>query len=150
MPTITRKFEFDAGHRIMNHESKCRHLHGHRYVALVTVRSPELDSLGRVIDFGEVKEVIGEWIDAFWDHRMLLHPDDHWAERFDAYEQGEGLYLLRCFDTSTPLNPTAENMAKVLFQVVHDLMNPRGIDAVRVVLYETPNCYAEYPDEPAC
>ena len=62
--TCTRKLEFDAAHRVMEHESKCRHLHGHRYVAEVTVATSELDGLGRVLDFGLLKTELGGWIDA--------------------------------------------------------------------------------------
>ena len=55
MPTITKKLEFDYGHRVLGHEGKCRHLHGHRGVAEVTVYAPSLDNLGRVVDFGAIK-----------------------------------------------------------------------------------------------
>ena len=62
---ITRRLEFDAGHRIPHHESQCRHLHGHRYAIEVTVsgdvivddRDPEQ---GMVADFGEIKALVEE------------------------------------------------------------------------------------------
>ena len=73
---ITRKIEFDAGHRVYGHEGKCAHLHGHRYVAEITVQAEELDGIGRVIDFGAVKKVMKEWIDMCWDHNTLLNADD--------------------------------------------------------------------------
>lgn len=62
---IMRKFEFDYAHRVLGHESKCKHLHGHRGVAEVIVSSPGLDSLGRIIDFGIVKQRVGKWIDIY-------------------------------------------------------------------------------------
>lgn len=52
MITVTRVLEFDAGHRVVNHESKCATLHGHRYKVEIVAAAPGLDSLGRVIDFG--------------------------------------------------------------------------------------------------
>src|SRR5436853_739224 len=81
MITITRRFEFDYGHRVLGHEGKCRHLHGHRGVAEVTVQGLELDSLGRVIDFSVLKREVGEWIDNNWDHNILLNTQDPlWQE----------------------------------------------------------------------
>jgi 6-pyruvoyl tetrahydropterin synthase/QueD family protein len=74
--TITRRLEWDAGHRVLGHEGRCRHLHGHRYVAEVTVAAPELDDLGMVIDFSVLKEKVGGWIDREWDHNMMLHVSD--------------------------------------------------------------------------
>ena len=57
---ITRRLEFDAGHRIPNHGSQCRHLHGHRYALEVTVGGPVVATPGAadegmVIDFSAVK-----------------------------------------------------------------------------------------------
>ena len=79
MLEITKKIEFDYGHRVLGHEGKCCYLHGHRGVAEVTVCAVDdggVDDLGRVVDFGVVKEVIGGWIDEKWDHNFLLHKDD--------------------------------------------------------------------------
>ena len=72
MITCTRRFQFCAGHRVHRHESKCRNLHGHNYVLFVTVTAPELDSLGRVIDFSIIKGLVGDWIDSKWDHGFIL------------------------------------------------------------------------------
>ena len=58
MIEITRRLEFDAGHRVLGHEGKCKNLHGHRYSAEITVTAPDLDGLGRVIDFGVIKEKV--------------------------------------------------------------------------------------------
>lgn len=146
MPVITRQLQFDAGHRVLRHESKCAHLHGHRYVAEITVSSPELDGLGRVVDFSVLKSVIGNWIDTFWDHNIILHPDDpllkipdeHWEAVFgkkDPYVMPPGA------------NPTAENMASVLFTQCVTLL-PSALMVEQVRLYETPNCWADCTDHP--
>ena len=63
MITCTRRIEFDAAHRILNHESKCKMLHGHRYVLEAEFTAKKLDKLGRIIDFGVIREVLGTWID---------------------------------------------------------------------------------------
>ena len=75
--TCTRKIEFDSAHRVMKHESKCRHLHGHRYVAEITAAADGLDDLGRVIDFSVLKSVVGGWVDDAWDHGTLANDADH-------------------------------------------------------------------------
>ena len=75
MVTCTRRLEWDAMHRIPLHESKCRAFHGHRYAAEITCLAP-LDSLGRVVDFGVVKQLVGGWIDQHWDHTAILMEGD--------------------------------------------------------------------------
>jgi 6-pyruvoyltetrahydropterin/6-carboxytetrahydropterin synthase len=135
--TITRRLEFDAAHRVLNHESKCAKLHGHRYRAEVTVEAPHgLDSIGRVIDFSQVKLLVGEWIDTHWDHGTLLHGDDPLLPSLK--EHGQKLWIM------TGRNPTAEEMAKELFQVAQQLLDIHSIVVRRVRLYETPNCWADF------
>jgi 6-pyruvoyltetrahydropterin/6-carboxytetrahydropterin synthase len=167
MPTtnITREFQFDAGHRVYGHESKCSHLHGHRYKAEITITAPELDTLGRVADFGWMKDIIGGWIDDNWDHNMILNPDDPlaklWTENeFDVFSFDDGLehklrdifgskkpYLMPMHPVTSTfdggMNPTAENMARVLWDVITPGL-PEHVKLVRVTLWETPNCKAEY------
>ena len=75
MTVVTRRVEFDAAHRVMKHESKCRHLHGHRYAAEITCEG-KLDTLDRVIDFGVIKNLVGEWIDELLDHGTILNVED--------------------------------------------------------------------------
>lgn len=137
MITITRRLEFDAGHRVMNHESKCATLHGHRYVIEVEATSPELDSLGRVIDFSVLKEKIGNWLDLYWDHTCLIYEKDH-----------ETILALRGIPHFKPLyittfNPTAENMARFLLEIVcPELLSDTSITITQVAVHETPNCKA--------
>ena len=136
-PTITRKIEFDSAHRVMNHESKCRNLHGHRYVAEITVRasSGDLDQLGRVIDFSVLKSEIGAWVDEHWDHGCIVHRHD--LDLIQLCKTNNW----KCFLLWD--NPTAENMASYLLEKCADLMYPHGIEVMCIRLYETPNCWAE-------
>src|SRR5262249_14498003 len=53
--TCTRLLQFDAGHRVYQHEGKCANLHGHRYTAEITAQAEALDKIGRVIDFSVLK-----------------------------------------------------------------------------------------------
>ena len=144
MPTITRSFGFDYGHRILGHEGKCASLHGHRGTAEITFRSKALDHLGRVIDFGKVKEVVGQWIDDNLDHRMILKKED---PLFELVRQFPGMKK-EVFGPREPMvvpwNPTAENIAECLFTNAHALMERFHITVLHVRLYETPNCWADY------
>jgi len=79
--SITRRLEFDSGHRIPNHDGQCKHLHGHRYAIEVTLSGEVADHPGKaddgmVLDFGDIKAVISRWIDDRLDHRMILCRDD--------------------------------------------------------------------------
>lgn len=135
--TCTRRIEFDAGHRIMEHESKCKYLHGHRYIIEATFASDGLDSLGRVIDFGTIRELLGSWVDENWDHTTILCDQDRELGKSIAAITGQKIFYME-------KNPTAENMAEYLLEkVCVDLFATRNAKCTRIKLYETPNCYAE-------
>ena len=138
MSVCTRRIEFDAGHRICGHESKCAKLHGHRYVVEITARG-KLDSVGRVIDFGVLKQVCGGWIDNNWDHRLLLWNEDQIFLHSNVdciFERGIGIVRVS-------FNPTAENMAEWLLYKFRALMLDTGVEVIHVRVYETPNCWAD-------
>ena len=133
---VTRRFEFDAGHRLSQHLGKCRNLHGHRYIAELTVSTAtELGPDQMVIDFGVLKKRIGEWIDKHWDHGMVLDADDkYWVKTIEA--AGLKLYCMQG-------PPTAENMAHELVHVAKRLLVDMEVRVTKIRLYETPNCWAE-------
>ena len=132
-----RKCKFDAGHRVVNHESKCRTLHGHEYWAHIYAEGDELDSIGRVIDFSEIKNKVGGWLDKYWDHNMII------------WEKDPNLkYLLQCDGLKKPFvttfNPTAENMAEYLIkEICPQVLVGTGIKVTKIKLFETTNCYVE-------
>ena len=137
MITCTRRLEFDAAHRIINHESKCKMLHGHRYVLEVTFTAKKLDDLGRVIDFGSVREVLGSWIDEHLDHNTILSIEDKKLGEKIASETGQKIYYL-------DENPTAENIASHLLEkICPRLFAQKDVKCVAIRLYETPNCYVD-------
>lgn len=154
MISITRRFEWDAAHRVLGHEGKCKHLHGHRYIADVTVVGPELDSLGRVIDFSVLKGRIGDYIDLFWDHNTMLNRADPMLK----LPYGSGLfdekspYVMEPFGfprdgRSTPhlnINPTAENIAEALAGTAVWLLRDLPLTVLHVRVYETPNSWADW------
>ena len=135
--TCTRKLEFDAAHRVMKHESKCKMLHGHRYVVEAAFAAEQLDDLGRVIDFGIIKELLGTWIDDNWDHNTILNKADKILGDSIAATTEQPIYYL-------DENPTAEIMADYLLRTIcPTLFTDSGIQCTRIRLYETPNCYAD-------
>ena len=80
-----------------------------------------------------MKQTLGKWIDDHLDHRMILHRDDPALEYLRA--QGEPIYVM-------DLNPTAENIAKLIF----DQDRFFGFPVVEVKLWETASGYAVYKD----
>jgi 6-pyruvoyltetrahydropterin/6-carboxytetrahydropterin synthase len=133
----TRRIEFDAAHRVMGHENKCKFLHGHRYVLEITARTSELDSLGRVVDFGVLKSIMKEWIDENLDHNVILYEKDKTLGELITKETGQNIYYLKS-------NPTAENIALHLkSDIIPLLFTEDSFDIVKLRLYETPNAYVE-------
>lgn len=135
--TAVRRIQFCAGHRVWKHGGPCSHLHGHNYVAFFHAAAAELDHLGMVIDFGVLKTRLGGWIQEHWDHGFICHAEDTEALGALARIPGQKVFELDA-------NPTSENMARYLLHTV----GPRqladtGVTLVKVVLWETENCYAE-------
>lgn len=126
---------FDAAHRLMNHNGKCKNLHGHRYRVVFEFESSE-PAPEMVIDFGIIKSAIRDHLDRFYDHATLVNG-------FDADLNG---YLiatnLRRLTFSS--DPTAEVIARVLFHGFGDIyVLPYNVSLVKVRVYETPTNYAE-------
>lgn len=159
---ITRRLEFDAAHRVLRHESKCRHLHGHRYVVEITCQASNgvLDDLQRVVDFSVVKQLVGEWIDSNWDHNILLNSQDPllmvWREYWTAKSADGSRQWSAAIEgsrgavfankepfTFADANPTAETIAVFLLDKATELLSPCAIVVTRIRVYETPNCWAD-------
>jgi 6-pyruvoyltetrahydropterin/6-carboxytetrahydropterin synthase len=142
---VTRRIEWDMAHRIPLHGGKCQHLHGHRYAAEITCRARELDEMGAVVDFGLIKQLVGGWVDAHWDHNTCYYGGDGYMEALDRAhsEAWSGAVPEReWFVLDKP--PTAENLAEELCGVANDLLSDHNIQVVRIDLWETPNCRATY------
>jgi 6-pyruvoyltetrahydropterin/6-carboxytetrahydropterin synthase len=128
---VTREIHFCYGHRLLNYEGKCRHLHGHNGKAVITLEGDALDARGMLMDFSELKRVVGGWIDSTLDHTMLLHKDDPVLPA--VVQRNERVHVL-------DVNPTAENIAKLIF----DYAKSQGFPVVEVRLWETESCFATY------
>jgi len=141
---ITRRLEFDAGHRIPDHQSQCRHLHGHRYALEVTLAGTVIDAAGRpdtgmVMDFSQVKAIASQYVVAVWDHAFLAYCHDKPVVDFLATLADHKTVLLDVI-------PTAENLARLAFAILaphyrDSFGNQLRLERVR--LYETPNCWAD-------
>ena len=129
--TIVKKLHFCYGHRLMDYDGKCAYAHGHNGVLEVELSAPELDNRGMVCDFNDVKERVESFLDNEIDHRMLLRHDDPLVPVLK--EMGEKGFIMQ-------ENPTAENIAKLLFNEAKN----RGLSVVAVRLWETPHAFAEY------
>lgn len=138
MLECSRIIEFDAAHRVIGHEHKCKYLHGHRYKLELTVtKGDELDSLGRVVDFGELKSIIKNWVDENLDHNVILSKDDVELGDFINFCTKQKVYYLKA-------NPTAENIATHLKNdIFPNLLDKLGCNIVKLRIYETPNCFVD-------
>jgi 6-pyruvoyltetrahydropterin/6-carboxytetrahydropterin synthase len=133
--TAVRRLQFCSGHRVVGHEGKCVNIHGHNYVAFIHVETGDLDSVGRVVDFGVIKEKVGGWVEDNWDHGFIFYREDTLL----APLYGGDLRHMKHFVADW--NPTAENMATHLFDVSSQLLSDNLI-VTKVEIWETENCYA--------
>ncbi|MDR2637859.1 MAG: 6-carboxytetrahydropterin synthase QueD [Zoogloeaceae bacterium] len=147
---ITRRLEFDAGHRIPDHASQCRNLHGHRYVLEITLEGKVVDTpgdaaRGMVMDFADIKRVAREQLVDAWDHAFLVYRHDTPVVAFLQSLEGHKTVILDVI-------PTAENLARRAFAILapayRELYGQR-LRLASIRLYETPNCWADVCAEDA-
>lgn len=131
--SVTKILDFCYGHRLLNYEGKCKHLHGHHARVEIVLTSDTLDRRGMVCDFLDIKKQLQPWIDARLDHKMLLNEADPLANFLK--KEGEPIFLM-------PENPTAENIAKLIFHEAKKL----GLPVESVRLWENPDSHATYKD----
>ncbi len=131
MYRVTREINFCYGHRLLNYDGKCRHLHGHNGRALITLEGQALDPRGMLVDFGDIKREVQLWIDENLDHTLLLCRDDPILPILQ--EHGERVFIMET-------NPTAENIARLIY----DRASQAGLPVVEVILWETERCQASY------
>lgn len=128
---VAKEIRFCYGHRLLNYDGKCRHLHGHNGRAVISLATAHLDALGMVMDFSRIKRVVGAWIDEQFDHRMLLHRDDPALPYLT--QQNEPVVVL-------DVNPTAENIARLIYEFARS----QGFPVTQVQLWETEDSFAVY------
>jgi len=111
---------FAAGHALRNYHGKCENVHGHNYKVRITVAGAELDDTGLLVDFLEVKRLMGAAID-YLDHRFIndLAPFDE-------------------------INPSAENIAKYFYDRVAQGIDTNAVRISEVKVWETDTSSAVY------
>ena len=142
--SITRRLEFDAGHRIPNHGGQCKHLHGHRYAIEITLSGDILSHPGKavdgmVLDFGDIKRLASKYLIDVWDHAFLVSKDDHIVVNFLKTIPDHKTVLLDRV-------PTVENLAYLAFTLLKPIFADAFGDRLYlslIRLYETPNCWAD-------
>lgn len=144
MITITRKLEFDAGHRIPDHKSQCRNLHGHRYTLEITLTGMVIEDEGSsdngmIMDFSDVKALAKEHLVDVWDHAFIAYEKDTLVLEMLARIPGHKTVIIGRI-------PTVENLAQTAFEILAGVYQDRfgtGLRLQKLVLHETPNCWAE-------
>lgn len=122
---VTVEDSFAAGHYLRNYKGKCENPHGHNYKVRVTLAGAELDKAGLLVDFKDLREVMRQVIDRL-DHQMLN----------DVYP-------------FTDLNPSAENLAKYLYDETDGRLRKVTNGRVRikdVTVFETESTTAKYSE----
>lgn len=148
MLTITRKLEFDAGHRIPDHKSQCRNLHGHRYTLEITLVGQVIEQEGNsdngmIMDFSDVKALAKQHLVDVWDHAFLVYAKDAPVRDFLASLPDHKTVVIDCI-------PTVENLARTAFDLLKAAYIDRygtGLRLHKLVLHETPNCWAEISED---
>lgn len=131
MYTVTKEIHFCYGHRLLNYDGACRHLHGHNGKIEVELESQKLDHRGMVVDFGDISRVIKKWVDDTLDHTMILAKGDPLIGVLK--ERGERFYTM-------DQNPTAEAIARLIYEYAVSQKFP----VTKVTLWETASSFAAY------
>lgn len=142
--TISRRIEWDMAHRLGPRcTTKCRNLHGHRYVAIATLAAETTDELGMVLDFGDAFQAMKGFVDGHLDHACVVDREEDVDLLQFLVAQGDK----RC-EVTFPT--TVENLCGWLagrFQEAFDRLPDaagRGVRLVALRVYETPNCHADW------
>lgn len=165
---ITREIGIDAAHRIPDHQSKCRNLHGHRYRIEATCSGPLADAgdqNGMILDFSFLKQEMMDVIDTCCDHGMMIWVDDPLLPEFLSLEYQEDRDTRRRLAQTfadegqallqgkfgklvvLPVVPTAENLARHWYGRLANRVHERSLGRARLhrmEVWETPNCRACY------
>jgi len=144
---IGKIIQWDMGHRVLNHRSVCKGLHGHRYKAEICVEGNLIEEKGAseegmVIDFADIKKVAQKFIQEELDHAFMVWDRDHELLEFFKSSQGHKPVIV-------PFTPTAENVAAYIFKELKDKFTDifqTGLKLQSVKLWETPSSYALYDE----
>ena len=142
---IGKVIQWDMGHRVLNHRSICKGLHGHRYKAEICVEGeliqmPGTSEEGMVIDFADIKKIAQKYIQEELDHAFMVWDKDEELLEFFKHSKGHKPVIV-------PFTPTAENVAVYIFHILKDKFSDvykTGLHLQSIKLWETPSSYALY------
>ena len=145
---IGKVIQWDMGHRVLNHRSVCKGLHGHRYKAEICVEGDLVEKKdaseeGMVIDFADIKKTAQKFIQEELDHAFMVWEKDIELLEFFKNSKGHKPVIV-------PFTPTAENVAAYIFNELKDKFTDvfkTGLHLQSVKLWETPSSYALYESE---
>ena len=145
---IGKVIQWDMGHRVLNHRSVCKGLHGHRYKAEICVEGDLVEKKdaseeGMVIDFADIKKIAQKFIQEELDHAFMVWEKDIELLEFFKNSKGHKPVIV-------PFTPTAENVAAYIFNKLKDKFTDvfkTGLHLQSVKLWETPSSYALYESE---
>ena len=134
MFVISRQFTFCYGHRLLGHVGKCANLHGHNGTIKIELRNNRLNPQGMVADFVDVKNTMGTWIETTLDHRLILQESDPLVDLLREHDEAV---------LTLPVEPTAENLAKMIYEQAEAF----GLPVYAISVWETEKCAAKYQKE---
>ena len=145
---IVKIIQWDMGHRVLNHRSICKGLHGHRYKAEICISGKLVEQSntseeGMVIDFADIKKISNEFIQDKLDHAFMVWDKDR--ELLDFFKSSIGHKPV-----VVSFTPTAENVAIYIFNNLKDKfldVYKTGLKLQSVKLWETPTSYAFYEEK---
>ena len=145
---IGKVIQWDMGHRVLNHRSVCKGLHGHRYKAEICVEGDlvekkDVSEEGMVIDFADIKKTAQKFIQEELDHAFMVWEKDIELLEFFKNSKGHKPVIV-------PFTPTAENVAAYIFNELKDKFTDvfkTGLHLQSVKLWETPSSYALFESE---
>ena len=123
MYEITVRSKFSAAHQIRGYGGKCEELHGHNWAVEATVQSPGINETGMVMDFAQLKKVLGKVLEEF-DHKFIN----------DLPQFKE-------------INPTSENIARLIYKSLEKAVTAQNIGLSSVTVWESDTSWATYSEQ---
>jgi len=138
---VTKEFDFEMAHALLNYDGACSNIHGHSYRLFVTIMggvndTPGDPKKGMVVDFGDVKRLIKSEIVSKFDHALIVN------EESDIKSVTLSKELFQRMKT-VPFQPTCENLLLYMVEIIKEKL-PDGLKLFSLKLRETSTSYAEW------
>jgi 6-pyruvoyltetrahydropterin/6-carboxytetrahydropterin synthase len=138
---VTKKFTFDMAHALYGYDGPCKNIHGHTYHLSITlsgytIQNSEHVKLGMVIDFGDLKQIVKQYIIEKFDHALVLNKEAPYSKSEIISSEFEKVILV-------DYQPTCENLMLYFVSELKDKFSDK-IELTAVRLEETPTSYSEW------